>query len=198
MLNKKIHGVSIKEYFTDLVSKRVDVEPNNPAFRCLNDKFHVYPVTKFMFMLSMSCWVIIIGSLFPWSMLIIWIAALYFLFTIYALRQKQANCLWPAIIHSALAILIWLSGTIVMFTTALFSTQTFLDTFGQGHRQQFIFRFLIVLMIKTIIILVGIYLIYQFLIFNRCRKYFDHIRNADRPRAAQEEVTELEVIADKS
>lgn len=26
----------------------------------------------------------------------------------------------------------WLSATIVMFTTALFSTQTFLDTFGQG------------------------------------------------------------------
>lgn len=42
MLDKKIHGVPIKEYLTDLVSKEVDVEPNNPAFRCFNDKFHVY------------------------------------------------------------------------------------------------------------------------------------------------------------
>ncbi|VDK65067.1 unnamed protein product [Onchocerca ochengi] len=198
MMNKKIRGVPIREYFTDLVSKKVDVEPNNPAFRCFNNRFHIYPVTKSMFMFSMSCWVIIIGILFPWSILIIWIAVFYFLLTIYALRQKQAICLWPAIIHSALLILIWLTGTIVMFTTALFSTQTFLDTFGQGHQKQFIVRFLVVLMIKTAIILLGLYLIYQLFVFNKCRKYFDHIRNADLPRALQEEATELEVIQDKS
>uniref|UniRef100_A0A915Q7Q3 Uncharacterized protein n=1 Tax=Setaria digitata TaxID=48799 RepID=A0A915Q7Q3_9BILA len=218
-MDKKIHGVPIREYFTDLVSKRVDVEPNNPAFRCFNDKFHIYsfinqadivlfvcdtiqisclqPLAKVMFMLSMSCWVITLGVLFPWSILIVWIAVLYFLLTAYALRQKQAACLWPAIIHSALVILMWLSGTIVIFTTALFSTQTFLDTFGQGHQQQFIVRFLIVLLIKSVIILIGLYLIYQFFVFNQCRKYFDHIRNADLPRASQEEGTELEVIQDK-
>ncbi|EFO15829.1 hypothetical protein LOAG_12679 [Loa loa] len=198
MINKKIHGVPIKEYFTDLVSKKVEVEPNNPAFRCFSDKFHVYLAAKFMFMLTMSCWMIILGILFPWSILIVWIPILYFLTTIYALRQKQATCLWPAIIHSALAILIWLSGTIVLFTTALFSTQTFLDTFGQGHQQQFITRFLVVLMIKTAIILVGLYLAYQLFVFNQCRKYFDHVRNADLPRALQEEATELEVIKNKS
>ncbi|KAL3990254.1 putative integral membrane protein [Acanthocheilonema viteae] len=198
MINKKFHDVPIKEYLTDLVSKKVDVEPNNPAFRCFNNKFHVYLAAKFMFMLNMSCWMIIIGILFPWSILIIWIALLYFLLTAYALRQKQASCLWPAIIHSILAILIWSSATIVMFTTALFSTQTFLDTFGQGHQQQFIVRFLIVLVLKTVIIIAGVYLIYQFFVFNRCRKYFDHIRNADIPRAAQEEATELEVIQEKS
>ncbi|VDK72535.1 unnamed protein product [Litomosoides sigmodontis] len=198
MLDKKIHGVPIKEYLTDLVSKKVDVEPNNPAFRCFNDKFHVYPITKFMFMLSMSCWLIIIGGLFPWSILIIWIAVLYFLATAYALRQKHAPCLWPAIIHSVLVILMWLSATVILFVTALFSTQTFLDTFGQGHQKAFITRFFIVLVIKAIILLIGLYLIYQLLIFNRCRKYFDHIRNADIPTAAQEEATELEVIQDKS
>uniref|UniRef100_A0A7I4KSH1 Bm9546 n=1 Tax=Brugia malayi TaxID=6279 RepID=A0A7I4KSH1_BRUMA len=199
MMNKKIHGIPIKEYFTNLVSKKVEVEPNNPAFRCFNNKFHVYPVAKFMFMLSMSCWLIILGILFPWSIMIVWIAILYFLLTIYALQQKQATCLWPAIIHSALAILIWLSGTVVLFTTALFSTQTFLDTFGQvsGHQQQFIVRFLIVLMIKTAIILVGLYFIYQLFVFNQCRKYFDHVRNADLPQAPQEEAVELEVIQDK-
>uniref|UniRef100_A0A1I7VXC5 DUF202 domain-containing protein n=1 Tax=Loa loa TaxID=7209 RepID=A0A1I7VXC5_LOALO len=100
--------------------------------------------------------------------------------------------------NTALAILIWLSGTIVLFTTALFSTQTFLDTFGQGHQQQFITRFLVVLMIKTAIILVGLYLAYQLFVFNQCRKYFDHVRNADLPRALQEEATELEVIKNKS
>ncbi|CAG9534337.1 unnamed protein product [Cercopithifilaria johnstoni] len=198
MIDLKIHDVPIKEYFTDLVSKKVDVEPNNPAFRCFNDKFHVYPATKFMFMLSMGCWIVIIGILFPWSLLIIWIPILYFLLTAYALRQKQASCLWPAIIHSVLAILIWLSATIVMFTTALFSTQTFLDTFGQGHHKEFITRFLIVLMIKIVMILIGFYLICQLFVFNRCRKYFDHIRNADMIRASQEEATELKVIQDKS
>ncbi|VDM97142.1 unnamed protein product [Thelazia callipaeda] len=53
-------------------------------------------------------------------------------------------------------------------------------------------------MIKTVMILFGIYLIYQAIVFNNCRKYFDHIRNADLPRAAQDEVTELKVIQDKS
>lgn len=66
-----------------------------------------------------------------------------------------------------------------------------------GHQRQFITRFLIALMIKTLIILIGIYLIYQLFVFNRCRKYFDHIRNADMPRASQEEATELKVIQDK-
>ncbi|VDK34305.1 unnamed protein product [Gongylonema pulchrum] len=132
--------------------------------------------------------------MFPWSLLILWIPVLYFFITTYALKQKRANCLWPAIIHSILIVLIWLSGTIVMFSTALFSTQTFLDTFGQGHHQQFIVRFLIVLMIKAVIILAGIYLIYQVFVFNLCRKYFDHVRNADLPRAHPEEATELKVI----
>ncbi|VDN57447.1 unnamed protein product [Dracunculus medinensis] len=136
-MNKEIRGVPIKKYFTNLASKDVEIEENNVAFRCVNNRFHVY----------------------------------------------------------AIIFIIWGILAVVMFSTALFSTQTFLDTFGQGHHEQFIVRFFIVIIIKIIIILVGLFLIYQCFVFNLCRKYFDHIRSIDLP---MQEATELQDISEKN
>lgn len=41
-MNKEIRGVPIKKYFTNLASKDVEIEENNVAFRCVNNRFHVY------------------------------------------------------------------------------------------------------------------------------------------------------------
>lgn len=53
-------------------------------------------------------------------------------------------------------------------------------------------------MIKTVMVLIGIYFIYQMFVHNWCRRYFDHIRNADLPVANPDEATELKVIPEKS
>lgn len=41
-MNKQIHGVPVKEYFTNLASKEVSVEEDNPSFRCVKSWIHVY------------------------------------------------------------------------------------------------------------------------------------------------------------
>ncbi|KHN78510.1 hypothetical protein Tcan_13410 [Toxocara canis] len=198
VMNKQIHGVRVKDYFTNLASKEVDVEENNPSYRCAKGRIHIYPLTKALFLLNIGVWLLAIGIMFPWSILVFWIPLLYFLITIYALKQKSATCMWPAIIHSVMLLLIWASATIVLFSTALFSTQTFLDTFGQGHHEDFVVRLFIVLTIKIVMVLIGLFLVYQCYAFNLCRKYFDIAKNADVNLTQPEEATELQTMPDKT
>uniref|UniRef100_A0A0M3IHL4 Transmembrane protein n=1 Tax=Ascaris lumbricoides TaxID=6252 RepID=A0A0M3IHL4_ASCLU len=255
-MNKQIHGVPVKEYFTNLASKEVSVEEDNPSFRCVKSWIHVYPLTKALFLVNIGGWLLAVGIMFPWSILVFWIPLVYFLITIYALRQRNALCMWPAIIHSPLTkalflvniggwllavgimfpwsilvfwiplvyflitiyalrqrnalcmwpaiihsvmlLLIWASATIVLFSTAIFSTQSFLDTFSQGHHEDFFVRLLVVLVIKIIMVLIGLFLIYQCHVFNLCRKYFDIVRNADVNPSLPEEATELQAISEKA
>ncbi|VDK18792.1 unnamed protein product [Anisakis simplex] len=75
--------------------------------------------------------------------------------------------------------------------------QRFLDTFGLGYHQAFVSRLLIVFGIKTLFVLIGVYLIYQFYAFNLCRQYFDAIRNVDANLSDPEELRELQSTSDK-
>ncbi|VDK20688.1 unnamed protein product [Anisakis simplex] len=104
-MNKQFYGVPIKEYFSNLASKRVDTEEDNPDYRCFKGKIHIYPLTKILFLISIGIWLLFMGVTFPWSVFVFWIPLVYFLITLYALRQRNALCMWPSIIHCVSCVL---------------------------------------------------------------------------------------------
>uniref|UniRef100_A0A0N5ARK1 Uncharacterized protein n=1 Tax=Syphacia muris TaxID=451379 RepID=A0A0N5ARK1_9BILA len=183
-----IGGYPAHKYITNLTKMVVEYEEENPDFRCVRDQIHVFNFTKILFLLNIGISILILGITFPWSLLALWVPFIYFFPTIWALKQHSTFWMWPAIIFHALFLLGCIAQVIVLFSTAIFSTQTVLDTFGQGHHKDWLTRLSIVMCLKIIALLVCCIALYELYIFTLCRRYFDDIKDIDLALDKEENV----------
>ncbi|GMS96128.1 hypothetical protein PENTCL1PPCAC_18303 [Pristionchus entomophagus] len=93
----------------------------------------------------------------------------------------------------ATELFIWCLVSVFSFSLAIFSTQSFLGLFGQGHHDDFFTRLLVVIIVKSLILIMAAFLFWRFAVFRSTRIYLEKKMDGE-VAPSTEEPTPLEKL----
>uniref|UniRef100_A0A1I7WMX9 Uncharacterized protein n=1 Tax=Heterorhabditis bacteriophora TaxID=37862 RepID=A0A1I7WMX9_HETBA len=186
--------VPLNKYITNLWEWEIEYEEDNPNYRCARGFTHVLNVAKVFVIIELIVIPIYVLFLFPWWIFWIGLHLLLIIVTLYALKKEKHRWMWPINLVAAVQFVIWALISVVKFILAIFSTDTFLQFYGQGHHDDFLTRAIIIILVKAVILFIGGILFWRLAVFHTTRKYFEEKGDGNVNLSDPEQATGIEKL----